>query len=158
MIHAFIKQGTRYVTSVAGEVCRLGKREISLSQFREECARHGAAMWNDLNREPVSDRRKLAIHCLNQGIRLYNAKRYSEALRTFEESLDYDAQYSRAHLYYGNAQYKLRNYGEALAAWQCVLRIDPKSEVGEKAREKLEIVRSKNGQAIQEIQEQLKRA
>lgn len=157
MIQGLIKQGSRYIISVVGEMRRLGKREISFSQFREECARHGTVAWNDLNRPPVSDRHKLAIHCLNQGIRLYNAKRYSEALRTFEESLDYDPQYSRAHLYYGNAQYKLRNYEEALASWQCILRIDPKSDIAEKAREKLEIVQSKNQQAVREIQEQLKR-
>lgn len=157
-MHALIKQGSRCLGKILCECRRLAAREISFSQFREECSRHYQSAVEDINRPPITDRRKMAIRSLNDGIRLYNGKRFSEALRAFEESVEYDPQYGRAHLYYGNAQYKLRNYEEALASWQCVVRIEPNSDIAEKAREKLEHIHSKEKQTVREIQEQLKRA
>lgn len=158
MIYVLIKQGSQCIGRIFGECLRLVCRKTSFSQFREECARHFQAAAHEINRPPVTERHKLAIRCLNEGIRLYNGKRFSEAVRAFEESLEYDPQYGRAHLYYGNAQYKMHNYEEAIASWQCVIRIDPKSAAAEKAQEKLYIIESKTKTTVREIQEQLKRA
>ncbi|NLV44304.1 MAG: tetratricopeptide repeat protein [Candidatus Hydrogenedentes bacterium] len=157
-MQALMKHGSRCLGRILNECRQLVTRNISLRQFREECARHYQSALQDINRPPLTDRRKAAIRSLNDGIRLYNGKRFSEALRAFEESVEYDPQYGRAHLYYGNAQYKLRNYEEALASWQCVIRIEPNSDIAEKAREKLERIQSKEKQTVREMTEHLRQA
>ncbi|MFA7693645.1 MAG: tetratricopeptide repeat protein [Candidatus Hydrogenedentes bacterium] len=157
-MRGIFKYGRRFLRN-SGKATKLFlTREIGFSEYRTQCRRHYQAAIHEMTRPPVSDRRKAAIRYLNQGIHFYNEKRYAEALAAFEQAVDYDPQYGRAHLYYGNTQYKLHNHEEALASWNCVVRMEPHSESGVKAQEKLDTVRSKEKQTVREIQEHLRRA
>ena len=157
MVGTVIKYGGRCIGNIAGACFRFAGRKLAFSEWVSECRHHVATAWNEGRRGPVSEYRKQALRCLNEGIRLYNGKHYSEALAKFKDAIEVDPQYGRAHLYYGNAQYKLHRHEEALNAWERAIRVDPDSEAADKARAKLERLNSKNRQVIHDIQEQLRK-
>ncbi len=158
MINAISKHSGQCVGGIKGEISRWKGGEISFSECRAACVRHIKELWQELGKPPLTEQRKKSIHYLHVGIRLYNSKRFEEALYAFKQALNMDPRYSRAHLYYGNAQYKLRNPEEAIASWEFAIRVEPDSDAATKARDKLATLRSKNQQALHDIKEHLRNA
>lgn len=157
MIHTIKKQVPRFSSSIKDEVNLLWKREKSFSAFRSACSEHFSTLWRELTKPPQTEARKRAIQYLHVGMQLYNKKRFLDALHAFKRALDTDPKYSRAHLYYGNAQYKMRNAEEAIASWEFAVRVEPDSEAARKAQSKLDALRTKNKQVYHELKEHLKK-
>lgn len=155
MYRPFFKHSLRCVQSIWQDVIRFYKREISLATLWEESKHHSTTAWREISKPPATPAHKLAIHHLNRGLQYYNSKNYADAARMFEEAIAADPSYGRARLYYGNAQYKLHNVGEAMNAWEAAIRVDPHSEAADKAREKLEHLRFKNQTLVNEIEDRL---
>ena len=134
MFNIIKKQIPRLISSLRAEFKSWRQKENSFAASVTACKSHIAAFWHEVTKPPATEERKRAIQYLHVGINLYNKKRFLDAVHAFRRSLDADPKYSRAHLYYGNAQYKLHNTDEAIASWEFAVRVDPDSEAGLKAR------------------------
>jgi len=158
MLSTIKKQLPRFGESIKHEIGSLRKHETSFAGFGKACSGHLVTLWREITKPPATQERKQAIQYLQVGIKLYNRKRFLDALHAFKRALDIDPKYSRAHLYYGNAQYKLNNPTEAIASWEFAVRVDPESETARKAQDRLDALNTKNKRALHEIKEHLKNA
>ncbi len=131
------------------------KRQISLWLFFHELFVLSRAFIEDILRPPATAEHKSAVKRVNTGVAYYNDKHYLDALHVFLSAIELDPHYSRAYMYLGNAHYKLKEHAEAAAAWERAIRVDPLSEAADKARMKLEHLRAKTHQAINELEEQI---
>lgn len=113
--------------------------------------------WYDYKAPPLTDHRKDSMSLVNDGVKLYNSKKYEEALKVFKTATEYDSTYARAYVYLGNTLYKLAEHGEALRFWQHAISLDPLSDAASKARAKVERVKSQNQMAIRDLHEGLKK-
>ncbi len=113
--------------------------------------------WHDYKTPPMTPQRKDAMSLVNKGARLYNMQLYGEALTTFKSATECDPTYARAYMYLGNALYKLSKQAEALRAWERAMSVEPTSKAASKARDKVNRIHSQNHQAIQELQESIKK-
>ncbi len=77
---------------------------------------------------------------MNKGVHKFNARLYDEAEEQFREALLYDPDYARAHLYRGNACYKMHRTTEAVSAWQRAAAAEPGSQAARDAAAKLKRV------------------
>lgn len=129
----------------------------SLTEFFSEVASNIEDCWRDYKAPPMSGQRKDAMNLVNDGVKLYNAKKYLEALKAFKTASEYDPTYARAYTYLGNTLYKLAEHGDALRAWERAIAVDPLSEAASKARAKVARVQSQNQLAIRDLHEGLKK-
>jgi len=113
--------------------------------------------WHDYKAPPLTGHRKDSMGLVNDGVKLYNAKKYEEALKAFRAATEHDSTYARAYVYLGNTLYKLAEHGEALRVWQHAISLDPLSDAAGKARAKVERVKSQNQIAIRDLHEGLKK-
>lgn len=157
MARSVLATSFRCIGDIVRDCWRFLRRQMSAGEVLRAWVSHIRTAWSDIRRPPTTEDRKLAMHRLNEGIRLYNQKRYDEALRAFKDAVSEDPNYGRAHLYHGNTLYKLHRQEEALAEWERTVRVDPHSEAADKAREKLDLQQAKNHQAIRDIQAHLKK-
>jgi tetratricopeptide (TPR) repeat protein len=77
------------------------------------------------HKETLSVPQKTKEQWLNEGVDLYNLKRYDEALAAYEQAIRLDPNYALAYYNKGNALYDLKRYDEALAAYEQAIRLDP---------------------------------
>lgn len=152
-----IVHGGRCAGKMLGALKGLLTRKHSLAEFFAEVVSNIEDCWRDYKAPPMSAQRKDAMNLVNEGVKLYNAKKYIEALKAFKTAADYDPTYARAHTYLGNTLYKLAEHGDALRAWERAIAVDPLSEAASKARAKVERVKSQNQMAIKELHEGLKK-
>ncbi|MCK5863089.1 MAG: tetratricopeptide repeat protein [Candidatus Hydrogenedentes bacterium] len=113
--------------------------------------------WHEYREPPLTGHRKDAMRLVNDGVKLYNAKKYEEAVKVFKEATECDASYARAYVYLGNTLYKRFEHGEALNAWERAISVDPLSKAAGKARAKVDHVKSQNQMAIRDLHEGLKK-
>jgi cytochrome c-type biogenesis protein CcmH/NrfG len=68
------------------------------------------------------------------GRALLEGKRNEEALEAFRRALKFDPEHAGALFYLGATLARLQRYGEAVAAWDRVTRIDPAGPFAQRAR------------------------
>lgn len=153
----FIAHGGRCIGKILSAFKGLLTRKHSLTEFFREVTSNIEDCWRDYTAPPMSAQRKDAMNLVNDGVKLYNAKKYLEALKAFKTAADYDPTYARAHTYHGNTLYKLAEHGDALRAWERAIAVDPLSDAAGKARAKVERVKSQNQLAIRDLHEGLKK-
>ena len=129
----------------------------SLLEFIRQSLSCVSDCWYDYKAPPLTDHRKDSMDLVNDGVKLYNAKKYNEALKAFRTATEYDSTYARAYVYLGNTLYKLADHSEALRMWQHAIALDPLSDAAGKARVKVERVKSQNEMAIRDLHEGLKK-
>lgn len=113
--------------------------------------------WASYRAMPLTAARKEAMKHVNNGARCYNAKRFDEALALFREATYCDPSYARAHMYMGNALYKMNQQGDAVKAWERAVAVEPNSKAAFNAHAKLERLRTQQQRAIHELREQIKK-
>lgn len=131
--------------------------KFSIADFFSHVTSSISDCWYDYKAPPMSGQRKDAMNLVNDGVKLYNAKKYLEALKAFKTASEYDPTYARAYTYLGNTLYKLAEHGDALRAWERAIAVDPLSEAASKARAKVARVKSQNQMAIRDLHEGLKK-
>ena len=129
----------------------------SITEFFREVVSNIEDCWRDYKAPPMSHQRKDAMNMVNDGVKLYNSKKYDEAMKSFKTATEYDPTYARAYTYLGNTLYKLASHGEALRVWERAVAVDPLSSAAGKARAKIERVKSQNQMAIRDLHEGLKK-
>lgn len=129
----------------------------SLPEFFSEIISDIEDCWRDYKAPPMSNQRKDAMGLVNDGVKLYNTKKYEEAVKAFKSATEYDPTYARAYTYLGNTLYKLASHSEALRAWERAVAVEPLSSAASKARAKIERVKSQNQMAIRDLHEGLKK-
>lgn len=137
MLKPIYKHVSRCVSDMRNETTAFIKRKSSFSEFCSASKQHVATAWKECTRPPATEAHKRALLHLNKGMASYKDNLFADAANEFEKAIDADPKYGRAHYYYANAQYKLRNFDEACKSWEFVVRIDPDSPAAEKARERL---------------------
>jgi len=152
-----IVHGGHCAAKLLGALKALLTGRHSLSEFFSEAASDMEDCWRDYKAPPMSDQRKDAMNMVNDGVKLYNTKKYEEAIKAFKTAAEYDPTYARAHTYLGNALYKLAEHGDALRCWERAVAVDPLSSAAGKARAKIERVKSQNQMAIRDLHEGLKK-
>jgi len=113
--------------------------------------------WHDYKAPPATHQRKESMSLVNDGVLLYNSKKYLEAQKTFRLATECDPTYARAYVYLGNTLYKLAEHSDALRAWERALSVEPTSSAAFKARQKIERVKTLNQNAIRDLHEGLKK-
>lgn len=77
------------------------------------------------------------------GRKWYNSANYARAEKLFRDASLEDPHYTLPLAYLGNALYKQGKYEDAITAWNRAHALDPLSEGGLKAREKLNRIKDK---------------
>lgn len=157
MIGSLFRYGPGCMAHMLITLNRFVLRKCSYREMRSELHDAWQELRDDLMAPPTTPQRKDALRLVNKGVRLYNYKRYTEALTAFKDARDEDPVYARAWLYLGNTLYKLSQQGEALSAWERAVAVEPRSKAADKARTKIEHLRAKNLQAIEDLQELLRK-
>ncbi len=105
---------------------------------------------------PATEQHKEAALHLKQGRESYNAKNYSGALEEFRRAVDLDTEYALAHYYVGLAAYKLNDSQTAERAWLRTQELGPTSDTGQKARNKLELVKRQATNVVKELEQRVR--
>ena len=153
----FIVHGGRCAGKTLGALKGLLTGNHSLMELFGEIGSNIEDCWRDYKAPPMSGQRKDAMNLVNDGVKLYNAKKYLEALKAFKTATEYDPTYARAYTYLGNTLYKLAEHGDALRAWERAVAVDPLSSAAGKARAKLDRLKGQNQTAIRDLHEGLKK-
>lgn len=127
-----------YSKDVAQHLRRLLQREQGPGKALAGVIGETLKLGKSLLKPPTPKERKKSIQYVKQGIDCYNRKRLKEAERYFRKALDRDPGYARAHLYLGNALYKMGKAPAGIKAWVKAVRAEPGSRAAETARAKLE--------------------
>jgi tetratricopeptide (TPR) repeat protein len=77
------------------------------------------------DKETQSVPQKTKEQWLNEGIALYDLKRYDEALVAYEQAIRLDPNFAIAYYGKGVALRNLKRYDEAIAAYEQAIRLDP---------------------------------
>ena len=85
----------------------------------------------------LNDPRGRAVELVTAGRRKYAAKDYVTAEKCFRSAMLEDGRYALAITYLGHALYRLGRTEEAVAAWRRAFAMEPNSEAGLKAYQKL---------------------
>ena len=156
MIVPVVQYGYRCLVDMFLAIRRFVFRKHTYHEFRHELRDVWLEFRDDVMTPPKTPERKSALREVNKGVRLYNDKRYAEALTAFELARDTDPTYGRAWLYLGNALYKRSRQSEAVSAWERAIAVEPRSKAADKARMKMDRLRAKNRRAIDELHDQIK--
>lgn len=155
MLKSFFSGLWTLLADLSHTVWRFVTLRSSTSEFTRDFWDSLSASWQEGSSTALTGERKLARKYLKQGIKHYNAKRYSDALYAFKKSLDEDPHYARGLLYYGNTLYKLNEEAAAQDFWKRAIAVEPRSDSARNAQTKLLRIQEKNKLAIDEIQSNL---
>jgi Tfp pilus assembly protein PilF len=106
-------------------------------------------------KDSVSSQRKAAVHFVERGVGLYNARKYTEAADQFRQAIDEDPVYARAHCYLGTALHKLGVSEEAVMEWKKAVILEPGSDSAAKAQRKLNKIAAHNAAITRSLEEDL---
>ncbi|HNZ48482.1 MAG TPA: tetratricopeptide repeat protein [Candidatus Hydrogenedentes bacterium] len=155
MSKSFFSGAWALISDLALTAWRFVSFRSSTAEFTHDFWDSISASWQEGSSSAVTGERKKARKYLQQGVKHYNAKRYSDALYSFQKALQEDPHYSRGLLYYGNALYKLHEDTDAVKSWQQAIAVEPRSASARAAQMKLAHIQDKTKLASDEIQSQL---
>lgn len=121
------------------------------TDFRK--ARHAAPRLTEHGRN-----HQKAAKLTESGRRYYNKSSYTAAERFFRNASAVDPQYALPVAYLGNALYKQGKYEEAVFAWSHAYALDPDSEGGKRAQEKLRMMQAQQTGVVRELEERVRHA
>jgi len=97
--------------------------------------------------------RKRATELVEKGRQEYNAGLYHLAVERFEKALQLNPGHQKALYFLGNAYYKEKRVGEAVAKWRACNERDPRSSIAGKARRRMQHVEKANRQLEQQLRD-----
>ena len=126
-------------TTIHGKMPGVGLLERLRAWFEKVTTRSGALRSNEFTPVPLGERdRGMARHYLHQGREKYKNHDFNSAADQFLKALQYDQNYARAWLYYGNTLNHQGNLKEAIKCWRKAASVEPHSESADTARTKLD--------------------
>src|SRR6266702_1857140 len=113
------------------QVLPVGARPITSWTNRDEAFEDVARGIRKAVQEILS---KTKEQWLEEGRSHHKANRYDRALAAYEQALEIDPTFARAHRNRGDAFYDLKRYNEALAAYEQAIQLDPYTARAYKSR------------------------
>jgi len=113
------------------QVLPVGARPITSWANRDEAFEDVARGIRKAVQEILS---KTKEQWLEEGRSHHKANRYDRALAAYEQALEIDPTFARAHRNRGDAFYDLKRYNEALAAYEQAIQLDPYTARAYKSR------------------------
>lgn len=86
-----------------------------------------------------ADPEDVLAHC-HLGYLYYSRKKYSQAIDYYQSALEIDPESAQAHYYLGLAFADAHIFAEALKEWEKVVSLEPDGELGQTAKENVELI------------------
>ncbi len=96
-------------------------------------------------------RHREAVHQVKKGRHYYNKHEYGRAEKCFRQAIECDPRYALAYTYLGHTMYHLGDTTKAVTAWERACALDPTSEAGMKAQEKLLHMKKQENEVISQL-------
>jgi tetratricopeptide (TPR) repeat protein len=153
----FLPSAKSYTKNLVAHTWLLMRRKETVGEAWESVARDSEKLKRTLESEDLNDARTRASHLVKEGRRKYNAKDYQTAENCFRSAILEDPRHTWAVTYLGHALYKLGRLNEALAAWQRAYAMDPTSDAGLRAQQKLRHVERQTRDLVAHLEEHTNR-
>jgi len=146
---SFVKNVAMHTRNVVSGEERAGE---ALARVGADSRKLGRALAADVKKSESAEE---AHQLLKKGRAHYNKHDYDGAERCFRKALELDSGCTLACTYLGHTLYKLHRHDDALKAWKRAYRLDPSSEAGIKALQKLKMISRRGTQLLADLEDQL---
>jgi tetratricopeptide (TPR) repeat protein len=153
MAEGFLPSAKNYVKNLSIHLRLFLRRKESLREVWQRVARDAKRTAEPVVDIDLSTPRARAVQLVKSGRTKYHARDYETAEKCFRSALLEDPRFTLALTFLGNALYKQGHHDDATAAWQRAYTLEPTSDAGLKAYQKLKHLGLAGSNGVAQLEE-----